>query len=63
MHDGRFATLDEVLDHYATGGAGHAHQDSLLAPFTLDAQDRADLLAFLGALNDTAFVDDERWYP
>lgn len=63
MHDGRFATLAEVLDHYASGGAGHAHQDSLLAPFNLSAQDRVDLLAFLAALNDTSFVDDARWTP
>ncbi len=63
MHDGRFASLDGVLDHYAAGGAGHAHQDSLLEPFTLAEQDRADLKAFLVSLNDTAFVDDTRWTP
>ena len=63
MHDGRFATLDEVVDHYATGGAGHAHQDSLLTPFTLSAEERSQLLAFLSALNDTAFVLDARWQP
>ncbi|MBL6619175.1 MAG: cytochrome-c peroxidase [Flavobacteriales bacterium] len=63
MHDGRFGTLDEVLDHYASGGAGHAHQDSLLTAVELSTQDRSDLLAFLAALNDTAFVDDLRWTP
>ena len=63
MHDGRFATLEEVVDHYATGGAGHAHQDSLLAPFTLSSAERTELLAFLSALNDTAFVLDARWQP
>ena len=63
MHDGRFSTLDAVLDHYASGGAGHAHQDSLLAPFTLSASERSALLAFLSALDDTAFVADARWRP
>ena len=63
MHDGRFSTLDEVLDHYASGGAGHAHQDSLIAPVVLSDQQRSQLLAFLGALNDTAFVLDARWQP
>ena len=63
MHDGRFSTLEEVVDHYATGGAGHAHQDSLLAPFTLSSGERTELLAFLSALNDTAFVLDARWQP
>ncbi len=63
MHDGRFSTLDEVLDHYASGGAGHAHQDSLISPIVLSDQQRLQLLAFLGALNDTAFVLDARWQP
>lgn len=63
MHDGRFSTLNAVLDHYASGGAGHAHQDSLLAPFTLSEADRSALLAFLAALDDTAFVADARWRP
>ena len=63
MHDGRFETLDEVLDHYAQGGAGHARQDSLLSPFVLTPEERLNLLAFLAALNDSAFVDDARWYP
>jgi len=63
MHDGRFATLDEVVDHYASGGAGHAHQDSLLVPFALSEEERSQLMAFLGALDDTAFVLDVRWRP
>ena len=63
MHDGRFDSLGDVIDHYATGGAGHAHQDTLLTPFSLTDVQRADLLAFLAALNDTAFVGDARWRP
>ena len=63
MHDGRFQNLDEVLEHYAAGGAGHAHQDSALAPFTLSLEEKNDLMAFLQALNDTGFVNDALWYP
>ena len=63
MHDGRFQDLDEVLEHYASGGAGHAHQDSGLVPFVLTSEEKSDLMAFLHALNDTAFVNDARWYP
>lgn len=50
-HDGRFATLDEVLDHYA--GAGMVERPTLsrdLRRVALDAGERADLLAFLGTL-------------
>ena len=63
MHDGRFEDLNAVVNHYASGGEGHAHQDTALAPFALDEQEHSDLLAFLFSLNDTAFVNDARWQP
>ena len=64
MHDGSAATLDAVLDHYAAGGrtimgAAHAgdgfhnpNKDPLIHGFTLTAQDRSDLIAFLRSLTD-----------
>ena len=54
MHDGRFATLDEVLDHYASGGHYSPTVDPQILPFPLDEQRRADLKAFLHTLTDTA---------
>jgi len=63
MHDGRFQDLDDVVDHYMSGGAGHAHQDSALVPFGLTEEEKSNLVAFLHALSDTAFVNDARWYP
>ena len=50
MHDGRFATLDEVLDFYnqpKTGALGTTELDAL----NLSEQDRADIKAFLATLN------------
>jgi cytochrome c peroxidase len=61
MHDGAFATLDDVLDNYVRGGNGNAFTDPTLHPLTLTADERADLLAFLGALTDPAFLNDPRW--
>jgi cytochrome c peroxidase len=75
MHDGSFETLSDVLDHYARGGtlveAGplrgdgfdHPAKDPLVGGFTLSASDRDDLLAFLEALTDPAFVADPRFAP
>lgn len=57
MHDGTMATLDEVLDHFASGGQPHPNRSPLLQTFVLDAQERADLLAFLNALNDERSLD------
>ncbi|MBK8987235.1 MAG: right-handed parallel beta-helix repeat-containing protein [Chloroflexi bacterium] len=55
MHDGSLATLAEVVDFYAEGG-GRAHGrdniDVFVQGFTLNEQERADLVAFLMALTD-----------
>ena len=50
MHDGRFATLDDVLDFYSEpkdSGIGETEID----PLELGDDEKADLLAFMEALN------------
>ncbi|MBS1774467.1 MAG: c-type cytochrome [Bacteroidetes bacterium] len=62
MHDGRFNTLDEVLNHYATGISASSNPDAQLAGgIQLTTQQRADLIAFLNTLNDEEFIKDERF--
>lgn len=56
MHDGRFETLEEVLDHYKTGGHGVENEDPNIIPFTLSERQRQDMIAFLRTLTDTSFV-------
>ncbi len=62
MHDGRFYTIDEVLDHYATGISHTTRPDpSLKLPdgnfgIRISPEQRETLKAFLLTLNDTAFV-------
>jgi cytochrome c peroxidase len=56
MHDGRFQTLEEVIDHYATGGHGVENEDVNLLPFELNEADKAALIAFLHTLTDTSFL-------
>lgn len=51
MHDGRFATLGEVLDFYAEGGIPNPHVDERLLKFYMDDKTKAALLAFLNSLN------------
>lgn len=53
FHDGRIATLDGVLDHYAAGAVGPA--------FVLTAAERAELHALFAALTDHAFLADPRF--
>ncbi len=63
MHDGRFATLGAVLDHYVRVGqepdSKHGGtRDPRLRAFTLAREERRDLIAFLESLSDAAFVRD-----
>jgi len=61
MHDGRFATLEEVVDHYDHGVKASATVDELLqyslqpGGLQMTAQDKADLVAFLKTLTDETF--------
>ncbi|NBC06897.1 MAG: cytochrome C peroxidase [Bacteroidetes bacterium] len=58
MHDGRFATLEEVLDHYASGGHGLENQDPNVQPFTLTDHQKEAMIAFLEMLTDTSFTNN-----
>lgn len=50
MHDGRYQTLDVVIDHYNRGGDGVENQDPRIKPLGLTATEKADLKAFLESL-------------
>jgi cytochrome c peroxidase len=57
MHDGRYATLGEVLDHYVRVGrepdSGHGGtRDPRLRTFSLSRSERLELIAFLESLTD-----------
>ena len=56
MHDGRYPTLDAVLDHYFSLGERAIRYDSRLPRVSLDMQQKADLIAFLTSLTDESFV-------
>ena len=62
MHDGRFKTLSDVLNHYASGIYQSPTLDPLLNNgYTLTEQEKKDLIAFLNTLNDETFVKDIRF--
>lgn len=66
MHDGRFATLEEVVDHYNDGIIVSPTIDPALEYTTqtglmLTDQDKADLIAFLKTLTDETLATDERY--
>ena len=61
MHDGRFATLEEVVEHYASGGHGVENEDPNITGFPLTERKKAALIAFLNALTDETLLTDERF--
>ena len=63
MHDGRFATLEEVVDYYNADVQGDSpNLDSEMEHFTeglsLTDQQKSDLVAFLGSLTDDDFLSN-----
>jgi len=67
MHDGRFATLEEVVEHYNSGVQNHPNLDNPLRrnggvrrlDFS-DAEKRA-LVAFLHTLSDLEMARDPKF--
>ena len=76
MHDGRFVTLDEVIEHYNSGGVYSATIDPLMKyvnsnPFgipgltglVLSEQEKNNLKAFLLTLSDHDFIQNTDFQP
>lgn len=77
MHDGRFATLDDVLDHYSTGIVDHPTLDFRLQnnfggwenedvpveaiKMNMTSHQKEALKAFLMTLTDHELLDDQRY--
>lgn len=63
MHDGRFATLDEVIDHYSEGLQFSGTIDPLMKKVPqggvqLSSEEKVDLKAFLLSLSEPGFVNN-----
>lgn len=67
MHDGRFSTLREVIDHYSEGIADHPNLDPKLKEFgepmkmNFSEEEKNALEAYLKTLTDTQLIADEKF--
>ncbi|HKR07136.1 MAG TPA: cytochrome c peroxidase [Bacteroidia bacterium] len=66
MHDGRFATLEQVMEHYSHGMANHPNLDERLknengTPKQLEItqQEEKAIIAFLNAMTDFNMISDK----
>jgi cytochrome c peroxidase len=64
MHDGRFATLEAVINHYQTGVQNHPNKGVQIPnggyTFLTDA-DKAAIIAFLKTLSDQSLLTDVKY--
>ncbi|MFQ5717071.1 MAG: cytochrome-c peroxidase [Nitrospinales bacterium] len=51
MNDGRFGTLEEVVEFYNQGGVKNPFQDNQIIPLNLTESEKRDLVAMLRTLN------------
>jgi cytochrome c peroxidase len=66
MHDGRFFTLEAVLDHYSHGVINSATLDPSLTTgdnlgIALNPEEKTKIIAFLKTLTDTEYLTDSRF--
>jgi cytochrome c peroxidase len=66
MHDGRFQTLEEVIDHYNEGIKESSTADPTVlntkdTGLFLTDQDKEDLINFLKTLTDDTFLNNEAY--
>ena len=68
MHDGRFATLNQVIAHYSNGIEDHPQLDQGLRDnggnpgrYGFNQNERAALVAFLNTLTDNVMLTDEKF--
>jgi cytochrome c peroxidase len=68
MHDGRFGTLEEVIEHYSINIQNHRNlnfelrnNDSQPRRFNYTKQDKLDLIAYLNTLTDYNIINDVRF--
>ncbi len=52
MHDGSLQTLEQVIEHYNSGGKLHPNKSGLIQPLNLSEQEKLDLISFLKTLSD-----------
>ena len=61
MHDGRFTTLENVIDHYSDCIKPHPNLDPRIEKLEYTAEQKSDLVAFLKTLTDPKFLSDPKF--
>ena len=63
MHNGSFASLTDVVEHYNSGGAAHHQKSSMIKPLGLTEGEKKQLIAFLKSLTDHDAINNANYVP
>ena len=69
MHDGRFLSLEDVMDHYADGNMANLEtldpifKQNTKRGIALNQKEKSQIIAFLKTLTDESFLKDKRFAP
>lgn len=63
MHDGRFKTLEEVLEHYRTGIKAHPNRGIQIQAggIPLSTKEKTEIIAFLKTLTDASLATNSKY--
>lgn len=61
MHDGRFETLEEVVEHYDSGGKFSPNKNELMRNLELTEYQKSALVAFMKTLTDVDVIQDPKF--
>lgn len=62
MHDGRFKTIEQVVEHYDSGGHGAPNKDNFIRKLGLSARQKKQLVSFLKTLTDTSYYQNPDFF-
>ena len=58
MHNGSISTLEEVIEHYASGGKNHFNKSELITGFSITDDEKDNLIHFLKSLTDETLINN-----
>tara|TARA_Y100000589_G_scaffold62282_1_gene53525 strand:+ start:315 stop:1301 length:987 start_codon:yes stop_codon:yes gene_type:complete len=58
MHNGSISSLEEVIEHYASGGKNHFNKSELITGFSITDEEKDNLIVFLKSLTDENFTNN-----
>lgn len=59
MHNGSLSSLEEVIDHYASGGGNHSSKSNFIKGFKISTEERSFLIAFLNTLTEERLLNKD----